>query len=349
MGGPTQINAHLRTIALVTLVLQNTALVICMRLSRTTEGPVYYASTAVATMEVMKFMVCVGFVVNERGWGGLYRAIAGRPGDILRLAVPSLLYTVQNNLLYFALSNLDAAIYQVSYQIKILTTALFSVFMLNRHISRTKWLALLVLTAGVAAVQLAPQKEKAAAVHHGEEEKVQSPFLGFIAVVLASVTSGFCGVYFEKIIKGSSETLWARNVQMGITSVVLAFFSVASKDGAAVWEHGFFHGYTGVVWSVVFLQALGGLTVAMVTKYANTILKCFATSISIICISIVSVFMFDLQINTLFVAGSMLVTVSVFLYNESLGDVARIFVKPKEKDEEIPDDEKARLYVDARV
>ena len=37
--------------------------------------------------------------------------------EVLYLSVPSLLYTVQNNLLYFALSHLDAATYQVCYQV----------------------------------------------------------------------------------------------------------------------------------------------------------------------------------------------------------------------------------------
>ena len=37
----------------------------------------------------------------------------------MKLAVPSLLYTVQNNLLYFALSHLDAATFQVGYQVMI--------------------------------------------------------------------------------------------------------------------------------------------------------------------------------------------------------------------------------------
>ena len=55
--------------------------------------------------------------------------------EIVKVSVPSFVYTVQNNLLYFALSHLDAATYQVCYQSKILTTALFSVMLLNKQLS----------------------------------------------------------------------------------------------------------------------------------------------------------------------------------------------------------------------
>lgn len=43
----------------------------------------------------------------------LRQEILHKPIETLKLAIPSGIYTLQNNLLYVALSNLDAATYQV--------------------------------------------------------------------------------------------------------------------------------------------------------------------------------------------------------------------------------------------
>lgn len=143
--------------ALVLLVLQNTLLVIFMRYSRVSEGPMYAASTAVFCMEVIKFLCCNGVVLFQSGSLGNYADALHKEctfTEILKLSVPSFLYTVQNNLLYFALSNLDATTYQVCYQTKILTTAVFSSVMLERSLSVLQWVSLVVLTIGVSVAQL---------------------------------------------------------------------------------------------------------------------------------------------------------------------------------------------------
>ena len=76
------------------------------------------------------------------------------PVDNLKILVPALVYVLQNNLVYFSVSHLNAATFQVSYQLKILTTAMLSVLLLpNRRYSRVQWFALLLLFVGIALVQ----------------------------------------------------------------------------------------------------------------------------------------------------------------------------------------------------
>ena len=114
--------------ALLLLVLQNTFLVVYMGYSRTIQGPMYASSTAVVMMEVVKLGTCL-LVISIQSGGlvglghSLREEIVNVPMELIKLSVPSFLYTVQNNLLYFALTHLDAATFQVGYQVKILTTA----------------------------------------------------------------------------------------------------------------------------------------------------------------------------------------------------------------------------------
>lgn len=72
-------------------------------------------------------------------------------------------------------------------------------------------------------------------------------------------------------------------------------------------ENGFFYGYNFWTWATICCQALGGLIVAVVVKYADNILKGFATSLSIILSCIASTFLFDFQITLLFIIGAGLV------------------------------------------
>ena len=108
--------------------------------------------------------------------------------------------------------------------------------------------------------------------------------------------------------------MWIRNIQMGLPSIFIALATVYVQDAATVREHGFLVGYSPLVWLVVCVQAAGGLIVAVVVKYADNVMKVFATSISIIVSCVISAFVFDFRPTIQFCVGTLLVMTATVLY-----------------------------------
>ncbi|XP_038127158.1 UDP-galactose translocator isoform X1 [Cyprinodon tularosa] len=311
-------NRKLKYISLAVLVVQNASLILSIRYVRTLPGDRFFTTSAVVMAEVLKVTTCLLIILLQKRFNlketacFLLDSVVFQYKDTLKLAVPSLIYTLQNNLQYVAISNLPAATFQVTYQLKILTTALFSVLMLRKSLSRVQWVSLLLLFGGVAIVQVQQEGNKEAAV---ADSSSQNYMVGLVAVVISCLSSGFAGVYFERILKGSSASVWMRNVQLGIFGTVLGLLGLWWNDGPAVSEHGFLFGYTGMVWCVIFNQAFGGLLVAVVVKYADNILKGFATSFSIIVSTVMSIYLFSFHVDLLFSAGAGLVIGAVYMYS----------------------------------
>ncbi|SPO30482.1 related to UDP-galactose transporter [Ustilago trichophora] len=74
--------------------------------------------------------------------------------DYWKLSIPAFLYVLQNNLQYVAVSNLEPPVFICAYQMKILTTAFFSIVLLRKKIGLWQWLSLGLLAVGVAVVQI---------------------------------------------------------------------------------------------------------------------------------------------------------------------------------------------------
>jgi len=299
----------------------------------------YFPSTAILLGEVIKLIVSLSIA----GWEITATDPSASPRKFLtqlhqsifspdcwKLAIPAISYTLQSSLIYVAVSNLDAVTFQVSYQLKILTTVLFSMAMLGKTVSPRQWLALLILTIGVATVQTSQSlmtlkpltadlqsrlskllfrsletksSSPAAEKLHGSLIKpLLNPTHGFLAVIVASITSGATGVYFEKVVKESSTTatLWTRNVQLSFFSLFPALFiGVLWKDWKEISQSGgFFVGYDSMVWTTVALQAFGGITVSICITYADNIAKNFAASISIIFSCMASAMVFGTPLTT---------------------------------------------------
>ncbi|KZT56408.1 hypothetical protein CALCODRAFT_509482 [Calocera cornea HHB12733] len=261
--------------------------------------------------------------------------------DCWKLSIPAILYVIQNNLQFVAASNLDVATFQVTYQMKILTTAAFSVMLLRRKLSATKWLALMFLAMGVGIVQIQSGASKphspvppsfAAEGFEGDGSApnvgdllaapthTMRPLTGFMAVCAACMTSGLAGVYFEMVLKNSQADLWVRNVQLSLFSLIPAIVPIIFTNEAGYpgqgWLGRLFQNFTPWAWATVLTQVAGGLVTAIVIKHADNILKGFATSLSIIISFLASVLLFGFTITPAFVLGSSTVLGATWMYNQ---------------------------------
>ncbi|XP_047741668.1 UDP-galactose translocator isoform X2 [Hyalella azteca] len=314
MTSPNSSDKTMKLVSLVTLTVQNAAVALSMRYSRTRNGDMFIASTAVLMAEVVKLIASLYLSIRSEaslpaGIMSVYVHVWKNKVDTLKVSLPAFIYLIQNNLLYVSASNLDAATYQVTYQLKILTTAMFAVLMLGRSLHKLQWVALVLLCIGVALVQLAATT--VAVVGSVEQNKL----LGVGAAIGACFCSGFAGIYFEKILKGSDVSIWMRNVQLSLASMPLGLLTCLATDWTEIKNKGFFFGYDAYVWYLVVLNATGGLLVAMVVKYADNILKNFATSLAIVLSMLVSIMFLGFSINFQYIVGTVFVIGSIFLYS----------------------------------
>ena len=193
---------------LIALILQNSVMLIAMRatmLSRQTTGP-YLSSTAVLFSEVLKTLISCLFIFTEDAQGDLrefyssLRAAAKEAYILLpSISIPAFLYLLQNNLQYTAVANLSPAVFQVLYQSKIVTAAIFSVLILKRKLHLQQCVSILLLMFGLVVTQISQRGGLSVGVSGPSYHACNA--VGFAAVSLSAMTSGLAGVFTEKILK----------------------------------------------------------------------------------------------------------------------------------------------------
>ncbi|CAH8510897.1 unnamed protein product [Schistosoma turkestanicum] len=316
-----QSDLFLGRVALIFLVLQNAAVVLVTRYSRAREGDLYFPSTAVVMSELVKLLVCFLLVFFEEKCSvasfihSLRDNIIKDPKDCLLVSIPGMIYTIQNNLLFVGYSNLDAVSFQISYQLKIFTTAIFFRIILSKHLSRIQWCSLCVLFTGVVLTQLNDVVNSSAGKTASTTENNQNLFVGLSSVVLACSCSGFAGVFFEKLLKSSHKSVAIRNIQLAFYGVTTGIITVYLKDGKEIARKHFFFGYDSVVWAAILIQSLGGLLIAATIRYADNIRKGFASSLAIVLTFILSIFWFNFNPTLSFYIGAILVVIATILYS----------------------------------
>ncbi len=296
-------------LSLIALVFQNTALVLVMKHSYRKAAHQYSAASVVVVAEAIKFLACFFTLTCSRGIKNALDHLFEVRKE-LNLALPSILYVLQNNLLFDAVKSLPTTVYVVCSQGKTLTSAFFSFHILKRVISRKQWFALFLLVNGMIMVQMSAKQTVVPSAHSSF-----NIFRGLCSVTLACVTSGFAGVYLEKLYKEvKSNSMVARNMQLSVLSLPVSFLFALMNDNEMYRSAGFFYGFDRTVVLVVLFQAFGGILMAAVMRYASTLTKCFAVSISVCVASMISTMQGQEVLSYNLTLGVLLVNVATIMY-----------------------------------
>jgi UDP-galactose transporter len=292
----------------------------------------YSVGSATLFCEVLKLLfsaagLCVLLVRQPELRGSV---LSNRPWrEFVQFLVPSVIYFVNNNLVFVILQALDPSTFQLVSQTKTIFTGVLFRVMLKRRLTIFQWIALFFLGCGTACSQIPQGKEDRGAQgtelsrqavelggHMGIETLRFAAVVGVLITLFTAVLSSLAGVYNELLLKGRvTAPLHWQNMQMYIHGVWLNFAFMMIYDGAVIRSTGVFHGYTWVTWAAIICNASVGITVSAVLKYCDNIARVYAHSIAMLVVMLVSVPLFGLDLTAQLIIALLLVTASTLQYN----------------------------------
>jgi UDP-sugar transporter A1/2/3 len=298
---------------LILLAVQNSSKNLLMRYVMK-EQPKFLTSAAVIGSELTKLTLSMLYImlVEGRSFGSIVQYFQEQGKNTLLVAVPASAYNLQMTLEYIALANLDAAMFSVLVQTKLLFTATFAALVIGKKLKHIQVISLVLLTVGVMLCNM----------RFGDDAK-NSNMKGILSTLGIAISSGFASVYTEKVIKTQKQkTTVSQQYSLAYTQVQLASMSLVAigiyacfMDFHKIIENGLFYNFNGGAFLTVFNSAIGGLIVAGVLKYADSVLKGYATAMSVIMTGVLSMFLFGTQLHTVYFMGIINVVVAVLLYN----------------------------------
>lgn len=265
-------------------------------------------AAVVAISELVKLGVTIFFLVRQSELSiatkGLYNI-----GEQSKAAIPALLYAFNNQMAFWMLLQMDPGTMQLLSNFKIIPTCLLSVLILKQEISRTQYKALGLLLLGMIALHSADRGVS----------KVGSTYLGLLQAFLYCVVSGVAGVWCEKVLCDGS--LHIQNFHLYIWGCLVNFVWLAlhlKPDSiSGLWDG----------WAIanILNQALTGLLISIVLKYAGNVDKLFVVAASVIPAGLAAYFLFGYAITVrwLFSAGIIVTAISIYVGNHDVVTLIR--------------------------
>eukprot|EP00193_Tetraselmis_chui_P013619 CAMPEP_0177790148 /NCGR_PEP_ID=MMETSP0491_2-20121128/23169_1 /TAXON_ID=63592 /ORGANISM="Tetraselmis chuii, Strain PLY429" /LENGTH=347 /DNA_ID=CAMNT_0019312141 /DNA_START=121 /DNA_END=1164 /DNA_ORIENTATION=+ len=270
----------------------------------------YSVTSANCMVEMTKCLISFGSLV------GIWRTVGINDDNRINTnwqelwvyPVPALLYLIKNLMQYFIFLYVDAPSYQILKNLNIISTGVLYRIFLKKRLNGVQWSALVLLALGCTIAQM----------NNNSDHVLSTPAVGVVLALVMALLSGAAGVYTEMIIKKRPQrSIHVQNLYLYSFGILFNVIAIFTYDHEAVFANGFFAGYDWITFIMILNHALSGLAVSMVMKFANNIVKVYATSVAMLMTTLVSIPLFGFQLTLPFVLGTSVVCVAVFLHYQT--------------------------------
>ncbi len=313
----------IKTAVLVGLCLQNAGYTLLRKF--TTQHEHVSSKEILLVSEVMKLLFSLYMIMNDVDGlksdapGTGFAKLSWLVLNSHKMLVLAGIYGAMNILSFVALEYIGAGEFTICAQLKTLTTAGFSVMILRTTLSWTKWRALMLLVFGCILVA-SPNF-----TNNVTESGLSLQLFGYAAVLTEVVLSGFASIYFEKVVKSTTEviTIWERNFQLGLYSLLMYggiivhenyFSTTSSTNASTITSTAAWSGWTFITLIVAILGATGGLLVAATLKYADSILKTLAAAGAIVLSTVLGHYLLSGPLDTVVSIGAIVTIIAIANY-----------------------------------
>lgn len=276
-------------------------------LSQNEHGKLDYnpASSTLFT-ELLKIVISTGFLVR----GGEHKSIVFDPKDFAQFSIPAVIYFVNNNLVFFILQYVNPTTFQLLSQLKTVFTGLLFRIFLGRTLTKWQYLAIWQLTCGTATSQI--PLCVTATVGAAAATSSSAP-IGLMMSVASCMLSAMGGIYSEKLLKGGTSSMHWQNIQLYGWGVALNTLGALGSDPDSVVNP--LKGFNFWAFIVVLNNALNGLAISAILKYADNIARVYAHAAAMMVTMLVSVCLFNQSITPQLTIAVAIVGASAVQYN----------------------------------
>ena len=317
--------------AFISLLAIQTSVALVFKFSQTNGKYEFFTSSAQTSAEVVKLALSVLLFARDRGRRSGEEKRGDAPGGfaddlasqlsfrlVAHCSVLAALYCLNNQLAFVIFRWADAASITLIKSASSFVSALFLWLFLKRPVNRLQWVSICIQVLGLVVVQYDDCKKS-----------TLLPTTTYAALLLSLCISSAAGVWNEHLLKTFSASLHAQNMCMYVYGVIfnVFIFLLLEKPAEEVLSSSlWFRGYSAGALGIILCQAVLGLAVTAVLKFADTVVRSLASACSVSLLYVANIVVFGWAINLTYVTGCCIVFLSTYLYMA----VSTVSLQPQE-------------------